>query len=259
MRARAVIMDVDGVLWVDGQPGPHAQEFLDNLERTALPYRLLTNDASVSRATRARMLHDGGLSFDPDHLLTAPVLTATFLSKRRLRRVIYLGAPDAAEDIACVAQIVTRGHVDAVVVGDLFSTYTREDVERAAQALLRGAELIAIQRNRFWHDGKVSRVDNGFWVAGFEFLAGRQALVAGKPSADAYVSTLRGLEADSWSESVLMISDDLESDLAGASSLGLLTLHLNARDSIDQPPPWLTMAASDLTEAWNLLTRESDD
>jgi HAD superfamily hydrolase (TIGR01450 family) len=248
-----VILDVDGVLWVGGEPAPKAHAFLDRMERSGIPYCLLTNDASVSRQTRARSLVEAGLRIDVEQLVTAPFVTAELLKARGWSRVIYLGTEDARNDIAAAADIVTDGSASAVVIGDLFDNYRRLSVEHAVEAIIRGAALIAMQRNRFWHDGSAQRLDNGFWVSAFEFVTGKAAEVAGKPSPAAYKIALERLGLDQeHAAPVVMISDDISSDLAGANVLGLQTLHVSPL-AAEAPPSWLTLRARTLDDAWDLL------
>lgn len=85
--------------------------------------------------------------------------------------------------------------------------------------LQRGAELLALQRNRAWQreDGLV--LDAGPFVVALEYATGREAIVTGKPSAAFFEAALDelGLAASN----AAMIGDDLEADVGGAIDAGL--------------------------------------
>ncbi len=253
----SVVLDVDGVLWVAGAPGDGAIAFLDCLRRNEFPFCLLTNDCSVSKAERHKALTEAGLVLRPDQLVTAVEVTREWLRNAAADVIMYLGAPSALPDIEKGFHISESGPVDAVVVGDLFSHYDRRMLDRAAKAINDGAKLVAIQRNSLWSDGKDWFVDNGFWVAGFEYVTGQQAVVTGKPNPDAYLSAVArlGLAAQVHSHTAF-VSDDMTTDLKGAKDVGLSTVYFGSSQTL---PSWVDYVAHNLDDLSNLLFRNSHD
>ena len=82
-RVRGWLLDVDGVLHVGSQPIPGAAELLEDLVAREIPFRLLTNTTTASRATLASRLRAMGLpvteesvdhGVDGDRRLRAPAL-----------------------------------------------------------------------------------------------------------------------------------------------------------------------------------------
>lgn len=61
----AVIMDIDGVLIIDGRRLPRSRKLLDALARIGLPYTLLTNDGNHSTQEKALGLANAGLTVAP--------------------------------------------------------------------------------------------------------------------------------------------------------------------------------------------------
>ena len=51
---RALLLDLDGVVVVAGQAVPGSVDAIAELERRAMPYRIVTNTSLVSRATLSR-------------------------------------------------------------------------------------------------------------------------------------------------------------------------------------------------------------
>ena len=107
-----------------------------------------------------------------------------------------------------------------MLLGDLGEQWSYALLQEAFEYLMSGAALIALSRDRYWlRDGKLA-LDAGPFVAGLEFAVGREALVAGKPSAAFYTAALRSMDLDAG-KSVAMVGDDLWSDVQGAQRAGL--------------------------------------
>ena len=116
---------------------------------------------------------------------------------------------------------VVRGETgaDAVIVGDLGDRWNYDELNRAFRLVMNGAELIALQKNRFWQRGGGLALDAGPFVAALEYATGRRATVVGKPSPDFFAEVLRGLGVDA--EHAVMVGDDVETDIGGAMANGL--------------------------------------
>jgi HAD superfamily hydrolase (TIGR01450 family) len=246
-----LLLDVDGVLWNRGAPGQGAIAFLDFLERESIHFCLLTNDCSVSKINRLKSLTQAGLMLKADQLVTAAEVTSEWLREKAIRSIMYLGAPNALPDLAKGISVLEKAPVDAVVVGDFFDYYNRDTIDKAAKAINNGAILVAMQRNARWSDGINWYVDNGFWVAGLEYVTGQQAVVTGKPHRIAYMSALArlGVKTDTLS-STFFVSDDITSDLKGAKDAGLTTVYFG---SILTSSPWVDYSIGNFSALESLL------
>ena len=69
----AALIDVDGVLHIDGDPIPGAVEALARLREMNVPFRLLTNTTVRTRASLGALLRDLGFHVADDEIITAPV------------------------------------------------------------------------------------------------------------------------------------------------------------------------------------------
>ncbi|MBU6427321.1 HAD-IIA family hydrolase [Patescibacteria group bacterium] len=251
------MVDVDGVLWIAGAPGQGAGALLDELRGKGMPFCLLTNDCSVSKAERHETLTKAGLVMRADQLVTAGEVTGEWLKETATYAIIYLGAPGALPDIAQGLSIREGAPVDAVVVGDLFSHYDRCLLDKAAKAVDDGASLVAMQHNARWSDGKQLHVDNGFWVAGLEYVTGRQALVMGKPSQHAYMAAVARLGQMRQDQTrIAFVSDDIAADLKGAKNVGLTTIYFGATQSL---PTWVDYTVHDYRALSSLLINHGYD
>lgn len=231
----AVICDIDGVLWFGKSPGKDSIKFIDSFLKLNIPFCLLTNSCNLSKKSRYKELISAGFRIKPDQLITASEVTIEWLQVNDLSTILYVGAPDTLQDFEGIITIRNNEPVDAVVVGDPFDYIDRELIYKATKAIYNGANFVAMQKNARWSDGKDWYADNGFWISGFEYVTGKQAVSLGKPNQYAYECAIRRIkEFTENCENILFISDDILSDLKGAKNAGLITAYFGP-NNINQP------------------------
>jgi HAD superfamily hydrolase (TIGR01458 family) len=106
-----------------------------------------------------------------------------------------------------------------VIVGDLGDGFGYEVLNGAFRQLLGGAELVALQKNRYWLREDGLCLDVGPFVAALEYAAELEAHVVGKPAAAFFRHVLDGLGIEP--AAAVMVGDDVESDIGGALRAGL--------------------------------------
>ena len=251
-----VILDLDGVIWLSGKPAKSAASFIHALRRVNFPFCFLTNDCSVSKAERRGELASAGLAVGNDELVMVAEVTNAWLKSRDVHTIMYLGAQSVLSEVAKGLCLRWDDSVNAVVVGDVFKHYDRGLLDSAVKAIFNGAILVAMHRNRLWSDGQNWYIDNGFWVAGFEYVTGRQAYVTGKPNKDAYLMALTkiGLAAQELHR-IAFVSDDILIDLQGAKKVGLCTIYMGTERNL---PSWIDYTVKSLDEVMSLLTGENE-
>jgi len=217
----AFLFDLDGTLYTDAGAIPGAVEALAALRRRGVPFRCVTNTTRRSRRLLAERLSGYGFAVEPVEIITAVMSGVALLHSRGVTRVAAYVAPETLEDFA--AFDLASARPDAVVVGDLGEAWDFEKLNQAFHHLMDGAELLALQRDRYWLKGDVLALDAGPFVAALEYATGKTATVCGKPSAAFYqaaVATLPAAVAARPSD-VVMVGDDLWGDVEGAQQAGL--------------------------------------
>jgi HAD superfamily hydrolase (TIGR01458 family) len=226
MDPPAYLLDLDGTLYSGGAATPGAPEALARLRKRMIPYRMVTNTTSRSRAMLVQRLRDYGFEVSPEEVYTA-TLAGSDVAKGAGYRCVAPFIPEPA--LTDLAGLELRGGTsgraanrrpDAVIVGDLGEGWTYGLLQEAFDYLIAGAGLIALSRDRYWLDAGRLALDAGLFVAGLEFAAGKSAIVAGKPSPAFYTAALHSLGLDAPG-SVAMVGDDLWSDVQGAQRAGL--------------------------------------
>ncbi|HEX2410343.1 MAG TPA: TIGR01458 family HAD-type hydrolase [Solirubrobacteraceae bacterium] len=218
MRSDAVLLDLDGVLYVEDEPVPDAREAVAALRDLGLGLRFVTNTTARPRRLILERLERLGFAVAPDELVTPAALAVRRCRDRGHTRVALLMNDDVKEDFAALETVDDGAH--AVIVGDLGRDFAYEPLNRAFRMLMDGAELVALQKNRYWLTPDGLSLDVGPFVAALEYASGRSADVVGKPAPAFFEATLATLGVAP--HHAVMVGDDVESDVGGALAAGLV-------------------------------------
>jgi HAD superfamily hydrolase (TIGR01458 family) len=217
-----ILLDVDGVLHVSGEPIPGAVDAVAGLRRQGHSLRFVTNNSTRSRTLLAEDLRSLGFELDDDELQTTPRAAARELAGKRVFALVMGGIVPDLEGIELVGD-----HAEAVLLGGCDETtepnqvFSWMNLGRAFAELQMGAELYCLHKNKWWQTSRGPLLDAGAFVAGLEYATGVDATVLGKPSAAYFAAALDALGAEP--ELTWMVTDDLEADVRGAQSFGMRT------------------------------------
>ncbi len=214
MRLKGLLVDLDGTLYVGDEPVAGAREALGSLEASGFALRYVTNTTRRPRRWVREHLLALGFEFGE-----AEVFTPARAAAGRIGAGTCFALVDESllEDLAGVT--ITDDHPDYVLVGDLGEGFTYGRLNGAFRHLVEGAELLALQKNRYWRtEGGIS-LDAGPFVAALEYASGKQAAVVGKPEQGFFRLALQDLGLPA--HDVAMVGDDAEADVAGAKRAGL--------------------------------------
>lgn len=215
-QVKAVLFDLDGVLYVGSRPLPGAIEAVARV-RLALPCRFITNTSTQSLASLETNLAQLGFAIPGAELISAPQAAKLFLQQMPDPVCHLLLAEDVKRDFAGFRQ--GDAQADVVLVGDIGDAWSYALMNRVFKLLMDGAELIAIHKNRFWETGTGLRMDIGGFVAALEHASNKPARIIGKPSPDFFRMALHGLNVSP--DQVVVVGDDIDTDIGGAQAVGL--------------------------------------
>jgi len=212
-----VLLDLDGVLYVEDEPVPGAAAAVEQMRAAGLRLRFVTNTTSHSRAATLKKLSTLGFEVGAEELITPALLALQHCRERGHRGVALL--MDDAVKVEFSELDESEHEPDAVIVGDLGERFSYDVLNRAFRHLLAGAELIALQKNRYWLREDGLCLDVGPFVAALEYAAACRAHVVGKPAAAFFSHVLDGVHTTP--DRAVMVGDDIESDIGGALRAGL--------------------------------------
>jgi HAD superfamily hydrolase (TIGR01450 family) len=235
-RYDGVLLDAYGVLVDDRGPLPGAAALLAELDRRGAPFAIVTNDASRSPETYAARFARHGIQLAPERVVTSGSLLPGYFRDRGLAgaRTCVLGTPDAyayVRDGGGVPVALERGmEIDAVAVCDDSGTPFVDGIQLAFSAVVRAVEagrrpaLVLPNPDLIYPRGDGE----------YGFTAGAMALLIeaalgrrfpghglafdhlGKPGPQLFAEAQRRVGGR-----VVMIGDQLETDIAGACAAGI--------------------------------------
>ena len=209
---KGVLLDLDGTIFVGDRLVPGAADAVDALRRSGLPLRFGTNTTRMSRTALVARLKQMGLALESDEVFTAPLAAAAWLEKKGLWN-LSLCVPDAAQpDFGHFK--VNETSPQAVVVGDLGGGWDFTRLNGAFRHIMEGAEFVALQRNPYWDTGQGLALDAGTFVTALEYATGREATLAGKPSAMFFQAAAESMGVELFD--LAIVGDDPGTDVAGA-------------------------------------------
>jgi HAD superfamily hydrolase (TIGR01458 family) len=214
---KGLLIDLDGVIYNDTKLIAGAKDSIQWLRDNNIPFRFITNTTMKSRATLQQKLTAFNIHVQKEEIFTTVYAAVTYIRKSGKDKCYLLLMDDAKKEFEEFRLDTTDP--DFVVVGDLGDDVSFESMNRAFQKLLSGSELLALQKNRYWLSDKGYTLDAGAWVAMLEFAANKKGQIIGKPSPHFFALALSDLNLSP--EKVIMVGDDIESDIGGAQRLGI--------------------------------------
>ena len=220
---RAVLFDMDGVLYNSEEPIAGAAETLAWLLQRQIPYLFVTNTTSRGRDALTEKLARFGIPANPSQIMTPCEAAADWLHSQEPGGVALFLRPAARaafEGLDCLPDDAESG-ARYVVVGDLGSAWDFQALNRAFRLLHANpaATLIALGMTRYWKAPDGISMDVAPFVAALENASAREALIFGKPAAAFFLAATERLGVAA--SEILMVGDDIESDIAGAQSAGM--------------------------------------
>ena len=217
---KGFLIDMDGVLYIEDQLIPGAVEAVNWLRERGYPLRFLTNTTIKSRDSLVAKLIRFGIQAEPEEMCSTTVVAARWLAEKGVSRVHLLLTVDAQKDFAGFK--ITLNQPEVVVVGDMGPDFTYDVLNRAFLSVKAGAQLIALQKNRFWITKNGLSMDAGAFVTALEYATQSEASLIGKPNRAYFEMAL--LDIGVPPSEVVMIGDDIHTDIKGAQAVGARTI-----------------------------------
>lgn len=228
--ARALLLDWDGCIALGDRLQPAALRFMaSRLDRVAV----VSNNTTMLPEDFSAILRRAGIDLPVERIVLAGTEALARAAEIGPRRVMVLGDTRMR---ACAHRLgleLVREDADLVVLlRDTRFSYAR--LERAANAVLRGAELVVANPD-LTHPGASGRTtpETGALLAALAACTTGSALryeVVGKPSARLFRRALSALGAEA--EEAVMIGDNPATDLAGAEAIGARGVLIGPRSGI---------------------------
>jgi HAD superfamily hydrolase (TIGR01458 family) len=216
-KIKGLLIDIDGVIYNDSELINGATESIHWLQQNDIPFRFISNTTMKSRETVQQKLLSFGIDIKKEEIFTAVNAAVSYVIKSGKNKCYLVLKEDAQKEF--VDFDLRSNDPDFVIVGDLGDDLKFAALNNAFQMLYAGSELLALQKNRYWVSDRGFTLDAGAIVAMLEFAANKKAQIVGKPSPHFFALVLDNLNLSP--EKVVMIGDDIESDIIGAQKMGI--------------------------------------
>lgn len=259
---RAVISDMDGVLWRGMSPLPGLQDFFAFLEERALKYMLVTNNANQSVTQYVEKLARLGVVTAPEHVLNSAEAAGDYLLQQAApgTRVYVVGGPGLREALARRGFVLTAGEAADFVVVGWNPAFTWEDMAQATLLIRGGARFIGTNPDRSFPLERGLVPGAGAQLALLEAATDVRPLVMGKPEPVLYEQSMARMGVSP--AETLVIGDRLDTDILGGLRLGLPTaMVLSGIHSLEDVrrsfvhPDLIFDDLAALTAAWRALDK----
>jgi ribonucleotide monophosphatase NagD (HAD superfamily) len=238
-RHDGILLDAYGVLVDASGPLPGAEDLIAELAARRFPYAIVTNDASRSQDTQARRFAGLGMPIPPDRFVTSGSLLPGYYAEAGLAgaRTMVLGTADSVGFVVAgggaPVPLEAGADLDALAVCDDAGFPFLDGIEIAQSAVIRAVEagrrpaLILPNPDLVYPKGggelgltagSIALVIEAVLVRRFGGDAPRFVHL-GKPEPRLFVEAARRLAVPA--DRLVMIGDQLETDIAGAHAAGI--------------------------------------
>ncbi|HVP94882.1 MAG TPA: TIGR01458 family HAD-type hydrolase [Methanoregulaceae archaeon] len=219
MKVKGILIDLDGVMYTGDEVIPGAIEALQYLKNKGYLIRYLSNTTRKSRKTIGKHLSQFGFKVSTGDIFTPAAAAVSCVLKSGQQSCHFLITGDVSLEFEEAGIYNRDQHVDFVVVGDAGDNFSYEAMTRAFRLIREGAEIIALEKDRYWMGNDGLMLSAGPFVEALEYATGKTAMVMGKPSAHYFHLALASMGVKP--AEAVMIGDDIVSDIGGAMHAGL--------------------------------------
>lgn len=233
---RALIIDMDGVLWHGTQAIPGLTDFFQALDELGIRFILATNNASLTPDQYVAKLARMGVTVARKQILTSGMATALYLSEQvdpAKTRVFVVGEDGATQPLSELGFTLTGLYeinndkdpamkgADIVVCGK-DETLNWAKLATATLNIRAGAKFIGTNADTTLPTEHGITHGNGAILAALEVATGVKPVIIGKPEPIIYQQALTLLGVDP--EATVALGDRLETDILGAIRTGIRSI-----------------------------------
>ncbi len=264
---RALIIDMDGVLWHGTQAIPGMKDFFQTLHELQIRFILATNNASLTPEQYVTKLDKMVITISEDQILTSGTATALYLSELVTpseTNVFVIGVDGATQpliekgftltglyEVKNSPDKSTQG-ADIVVCGK-DETLTWHKLATATLNIREGAKFIGTNADTTLPTEHGVTHGNGAILAALTAATGVIPTIIGKPEPIMYQQALNLLGVNP--DETVAIGDRLETDILGAVRTGIRSIMvltgISTEDDLknsDYQPTWVLPDIKAVTE-----------
>ncbi|MCB9136135.1 MAG: HAD-IIA family hydrolase [Anaerolineales bacterium] len=237
---RALILDMDGVLWRDQEPIGNLPAIFSRIAARGLRVILATNNATRSVASYLQKLAEFGVTIEPWQIITSSQATAQHLKTQYPEGgpVFVVGETGLIETLRekgfTLSSDASPVHT-VVAAMDRYLSY--EKLAQATLLIRAGATFIGTNPDRSFPTPAGLVPGAGSILALLETASDISPIIIGKPGPIMYQQALERLNTSP--EETLAVGDRLETDILGGQNTNCKTaLVLSGVTTLEQAQAW---------------------
>ncbi len=221
---KSIISDMDGVIYRGKQLIPGAQNFVQRLLESKVPFLFLTNNAEQTPIDLKLKLEQLGIhGLTEDNFITAAMATAMFLKAQNRKptpKAYVIGGAGLMNELYNVGFSISESNPDYVIVAKS-SSFGFEQLKKAVRFIDQGAKFIGTNPDM------IDPVEGGMEPAAGTILAaiaaatGKKPYIVGKPNA--LMMTLATRKLGVHPDNAVMVGDRMDTDIVGGMEAGMTT------------------------------------
>jgi glycerol 3-phosphatase-2 len=223
LRYDQFILDLDGCVWIGGEPTPRAVEAIGALREAGKEVVYATNDPRSATEDYVARLWKVGIRASVRDVVTVGGAMQHLLAETRSRQTAYVVGTDAlVRHVSGAGLRVLNGtdlgsRAEVVVVGGT-EDLVYDDLRDASLAIRRGADFLATARDPTYPQPDGLWPGTGAIVAAIEVASGRTAKIVGKPEPQLMLTALDRMDPEART---LVVGDRVDTDLTAAAAAKL--------------------------------------
>lgn len=222
-RTRALLLDLDGTVYLGDSPIGDMRETLKKLRDRGIRLVFFTNNSSKTEEEYRGKLDRMGLYAEGDGIFTSATATAEYLTECHAGSRVHFLATDAVKQEFARRGILLDDEHPEICVLAYDTTLDFEKMRRFDGFLRRGAFYIATHPDDVCPTADGSMPDVGSFIALFQKSAKRLPdVICGKPYESMARAVSRRLQIPC--EQICMAGDRLHTDIRFANRNGMLSL-----------------------------------
>lgn len=249
-----LILDLDGCVWIGGEPTPGAVEAIAALREAGKRVVYVTNNPRHSGDEYVRRLWKIGVQASAGDVVTVGSALQHLLAETRAGRTAFvIGTDSLAAHVTTAGLRVLNGtdlasRAEVVIVAGT-DRVDYDDLRTASLAVQRGADFLATSRDPTYPMPEGMWPGGGAILAAVETTTGKRAAIVGKPEPQLLITALERLGQGR----TLVVGDRLDADVAAAGRAGLdaalvLTGGATREDAREAPDPRPVAVADTLAD-----------
>jgi 4-nitrophenyl phosphatase len=258
---KALILDMDGVLWRDNTPIGDLPDIFDRIRERGLKVALATNNATKTVDEYLQRFSGFGVTLEPWQIITSASAAANALSKRfpdggTVFIVGENGIQRALEERGFkVIADPTDKTVPVAVISSFDRSVTYQKLSRATLHIRAGVPFYGTNPDKTFPTPEGLVPGAGAILASIEAATSVEAIIIGKPQPAMMYMALERL--GTLPEETLVVGDRLETDIAAGQAAACKTaLVLSGVSTQEQAEQWQP-TPNFIAENLNTLLRES--